>query len=111
MEKILKNMVLTDWALAVAGVVIETGLLVAYRNSLPPQVPLLYTKPWGDEQLVISRWLWVIPVTQLMIGVMGGWFFKTRREEILLKTTVMVTLVVIQIILILGFTRILALVI
>lgn len=111
MEKILKNMVLTNWALAVAGVVIETGLLVAYRNSLPPQVPLLYTRPWGDEQLAISGWLWAIPITQLTIGVVGGWFFKTRREEILLKTAVMVTLVVIQIILILGFTRILSLVI
>ncbi len=111
MEKILKNMVLTNWTLAVAGVVIEIGLLAAYRNSLPPQVPLLYTRPWGDEQLVISRWLWTTPLVQLAIGIVGGWVFKNRREEMLLKIMVMATLAVGQMILVLGFNRILSLVI
>lgn len=110
MEKILKKIALTNWSLAIAGFVIEVGLLTINHNSLPPQIPFLYSRPWGDDQLVANLWLWVIPVIQLIMGISGELVFKTKKEDLLLKTMVISTFTIVQLMLILGFVRIVSLI-
>lgn len=111
MEKILKKIVLTNWSLAIAGAVTEVGLLIINHGSLPPQAPLLYSRPWGDDQLVASLWLWIIPAIQLIIGISGELISKINWEDFLLKTIIMITFTIVQVILILGFVRIISLVV
>lgn len=38
-------------------------------QSLPPEVPLLYSRPWGEERLVAKIWLWLAPGSALVILV------------------------------------------
>ncbi len=48
-------------------------LIIAWRWSLlPPQVPLWYSKPWGDDRLAHPFWLFLLPLGSLFwysIGV------------------------------------------
>jgi len=44
-----------------------TLLLFLKFKSLPPQVPLFYSKPWGEERIPAKIWLWLIPALSLLI--------------------------------------------
>ena len=40
---------------------------IAWRwNTLPPVVPLWFSRPWGTERLAPSVWLFLLPVTSLV---------------------------------------------
>ena len=54
-------------------VVIGLSLIVLaiFWRRLPPEVPLLYSRPYGNSQLVSSWWLWLIPGVSLIIELMG----------------------------------------
>lgn len=92
--------------LAVTAVVMTTGLLVVYRGSFPPEVPLWYSQPWGQDQLTTPVWLWLVPG---LIAAIAGvswigwkWLFKDK----LLATIWMVGGMVAQLILVLAMIRI-----
>lgn len=63
------------WEEKTLRVIIYLNLLLIFINflflglffsSLPPQVPLFYSQPWGKEQLAAPFWLVILPV--------GGFF-------------------------------------
>lgn len=37
------------------------ALIIGSYNFIPPQIPLLYSLPWGDQQLVSTNTLFLIP--------------------------------------------------
>lgn len=41
--------------------------LLAVWRSLPPQVPLFYSRPWGEEQLASPQTLWLLPGLSLAV--------------------------------------------
>ena len=47
MENLKKKLGLWNWRVVAAGIVVGWGLTVIYWKSLPPEVPLLYSRPWG----------------------------------------------------------------
>ena len=47
MEKVLTRLALWNWRVVTMGVVVGVGLLSVYWKYLPPEVPLLYSRPWG----------------------------------------------------------------
>jgi len=46
---------------------LSTCLLLLKFKNLPPQVPLFYSKPWGEERISQKVWLWLIPTLSLFI--------------------------------------------
>jgi hypothetical protein len=46
---------------------LSTLLLFLKFKSLPPQVPLFYSKPWGEERIPAKIWLWLIPSLSMLI--------------------------------------------
>ncbi|OGD86315.1 hypothetical protein A2Z23_00140 [Candidatus Curtissbacteria bacterium RBG_16_39_7] len=44
-----------------------TLLLLLKFQSLPPQIPLFYSKPWGEERIPEKIWLWLIPFISFLI--------------------------------------------
>lgn len=80
----MKQLALWNVRLAVACVVVTVGLLITYRSNLPFQVPLWYSRPWGEEQLASPYWLWLVPALILAIALadyLGGQWLK--KEELL----------------------------
>ncbi|HUV72515.1 MAG TPA: hypothetical protein VMW25_05920 [Clostridia bacterium] len=54
--------------------------LLAKKNSLPPIVPFFYSRPWGEEQLVPSNYLFFIPGFSLAV-----FLFNLQLARLLLK--------------------------
>lgn len=89
--------------------VVLSGLLVVYHKRLPRQVPIWYTKPWGEEQLADPRWLWSEVGLAVGIGLVAGVSSRRTRDGVL-AGMVLASSITAQAILTLGLLRIIILV-
>jgi hypothetical protein len=91
--------------------VVGYGMLVIFWKSIPPQIPLWYSKPWGLAQLEAPVWLFVIPtlstgVTAATAMLQG---FVVKNEPVL-AAIMATTSMVIALLGVFGLLRILLLV-
>lgn len=42
--------------------IVMIGALLLRFNHLPPQIPLFFSKPWGEDQLVDNWMIFLLPV-------------------------------------------------
>ena len=57
------------WGLVLLGL---TMIIVAVKwQALPPEVPLLYSRAYGEEQLVKSGWVWMLPGLMLILELIS----------------------------------------
>lgn len=47
------------------------GYLFITFHRWPPEVPLFYSRPWGEEQLANSDFLWLLPSGALLIAFLN----------------------------------------
>jgi hypothetical protein len=40
-------------------------------HHLPPQIPLFYSQPWGENQLADKTWLWLLPSVSLVFTLIN----------------------------------------
>ena len=112
MEKVLDKLTLWNWRVVTMGVVVGVGLLALYWKYLPPEVPLFYSRPWGEDQLVSPYFLWMIPLLNLVSGVgLGFAASNLGSEDKVLPAIILVSSMIVQLILTLGLIRIVMLVI
>lgn len=45
-------------------------------NTLPPQIPLFYTRPWGEEQLVDFWMVFLLPALVNGLYFLNDYFYK-----------------------------------
>lgn len=101
------------WNILVGSVatVAGFGLVGVFWKLLPPEVPLWYSRPWGQAQLAGPAWLLVLPtITGVVVGgsvVIHRLLFET---EPLLAAISSATSMVIAVLGTLGLFRILILV-
>lgn len=50
---------------------ISIVLLLWQWKHLPPLVPLWYDKPWGAEQLADPHWLFILPLSSLVVYIVN----------------------------------------
>ncbi|MBI2008514.1 hypothetical protein HYS82_02550 [Candidatus Amesbacteria bacterium] len=98
------------WVVTTAGAVVSGGLLAIFFARLPPQVPLWYSRPWGEEQLASPAILWSIPA---VIIILGGISEVVRRKlaDKVLETLLVGAVAGTQVILAVGLVRIITLVV
>lgn len=58
----MKQLYVASFSLAVLTII----LVAARFGSLPPFVPLFYSKPWGEEQLISKIALFAVPLLILI---------------------------------------------
>ena len=59
------NIQIFRWNLAF--IIIQIAFLFWKFNSLPPQVPLYYSLPWGESQLTQTSLLFLLPTISLVL--------------------------------------------
>lgn len=69
---------------------INLALLGLFWFRLPPQVPLFYSHPWGEEQLANPYFLFIFPASILLISV-ANLIVTSFSEEQFLKRTLILT--------------------
>jgi hypothetical protein len=80
-DKILVTIV----ALGLTMVLLSVLSLIIKWQNLPPQVPLFYSKPWGNEQLATKTLLWFLPTLSVVIWLIDLLLIRTllKNDEFL----------------------------
>lgn len=67
MIKIKDRVIKISFQLASTFLLAQIIVLVVFWQQLPPQVPLFYSRPWGQEQLTNPSGLLLLPLASLVI--------------------------------------------
>jgi len=96
--------------LAIAVSVMVGGIVGIMGKSLPSQIPLFYSQPWGEEQLAAPwQMVWPVGISWIAWGI--SWISSRLAKENILSTFVAGTGLVSQFIILLGLVRIVMIVI
>ena len=74
---------------------LQIGLLAWKFATLPPQVPLYYSLPWGQSQLVNSSSLFLLPTISVVILFIDNLFSVSffKNFELLSRLSVVTSLI------------------
>lgn len=84
------------WAICILSILAQTSLLLVSWGKLPPEVPLFYSRPWGEQILAVPIFLYLLPAVALFClllnfllanFILRGDFFLRR---VLLATAILV---------------------
>ena len=107
MQQFLKQIAVFHWFVTIVAVIASVGVWLVFRTSLPPQVPLFYSLPWGEGQLVQPSQLLLLPGIGLSVGIAFGLGAAKIVKETVLVCFMLLTSMIIQIVLLLSLLRIL----
>lgn len=60
------------YGLLIADIIMIAATALSY-NKLPPQIPLYYTHPWGEDQLADIWFIAVIPILLHIFFFINNW--------------------------------------
>lgn len=86
---------------------IITLFIVIFARFLPPKLPLFYSLPWGDDQLVSIQQLLILPATIALITLFNltvSW--QLHQTQSLFKKILQFCSVLVSLILTITFFRI-----
>ncbi len=106
MENTLVKVRMWNWVITAACVAVGVGIWTAFGRRLPPEIPMLYTRPWGEEQLVKPFWLMFLPIMAGGVGSIMGWAAGRLKQELPLTIMILGTSMVFELVIILGMLRI-----
>jgi len=70
-------------SLLIVAVVIMISLFAVKYSMLPPQIPLFYTRPWGEEQLADIWMIFMLPFLMTIFFLFNNYvsnrFFKDNE--------------------------------
>jgi hypothetical protein len=109
-KKIGANLFFWQGILAITSIVTVLGVFLVVGNKLPPQIPLFYSLPWGEEQL--SRPVGLIyPILVVLFSVGLSFISKISKIDRILAAVVSGVGLAGEIILISGIVRIILIII
>ncbi|OIN88233.1 hypothetical protein COW80_01520 [Candidatus Beckwithbacteria bacterium CG22_combo_CG10-13_8_21_14_all_01_47_9] len=57
--------------LAFLAIGLQFIVIALFWHRLPPEVPLLYSRAYGDAQLVNNFWLWLLPLLTFILELIS----------------------------------------
>ena len=62
-----------NWLIGLAEILLIFGglFLLVFWNRLPPEVPWLYSLPWGESQLIPKIWFALTLPIMMMVGIVN----------------------------------------
>lgn len=80
----------------IALIAIQVGLIFVSLPKLPPQIPLFYSRPWGETMLAPNIFIWILPLSNLIICTfnLNLAIFVFKASPLLFKTLFAVSLLV-----------------
>ncbi len=79
-----KSTLITSLVITIGAVATQVSVLWHWWHFLPPLVPLWYTLPWGEAQLVNPSALVIIPLLTLLLGGINSgaiwWLAKSKSN-------------------------------
>ncbi len=75
------NVIISSLQWRYVFLLIQVGLLLFFWKKLPPQVPLFYSLPWGERQLVGPIGFWLLPAICIVISLANFAFISLFFKE------------------------------
>ena len=100
----------TFWAVLLSSVsaLIIIGFLVLNIYSLPPQLPLYYSLPWGNKQLVSLSEFVVLPASIVLISLLNLFISsQLHNSQLVIKRTLSVASLIVALIILITALKIL----
>ncbi len=67
-------------------------IIASIWRFLPPEIPLFYSRPWGQDQLVIYPGIALLPIICLIVFLANTAIARAAaQEEVLIKKTLNIT--------------------
>lgn len=114
MDKIFKFIIKQDIiSLLALGSILANAILVSsflaiFYNQLPSKLPLFYSLPWGEAQLVAKQQFLILPAVLILMGLINGFLaYQLHPAHLVLKKIIMGSLLLISSIILITAIRIL----
>lgn len=83
---LLKDKVISNVLIAcVVAVIIQAALILFNWGKLPQQLPLFYSRPWGDKILAGPLFLWILPLMLIIFTFLNFWLLTKVRDNNFVK--------------------------
>lgn len=88
--------------------VITVCYLILY-NSLPKELPLFYSLPWGENQLIEKQQFFILPTVLLLIGALNiSLTWQLHLSQIILRRVLSLSLLVSSLIIFITAFKVIA---
>lgn len=104
-------MTVLSWRVAITSFVTSVGTLLMFWKYLPPEVPLWYGRPWGQDMLTAKLGLWWIPLIILCLHILGINLSHLLRSDKLLVGLILATTSVSSLVCALALLRIISIIV
>ncbi len=76
------------WIVWVLVLIVAVAYLFFSEGKLPVQVPLFYSRPWGEDQLAQKAYLWLLPGGAFLLSLSNfGFAVFLHKEDAFLART------------------------
>lgn len=62
------KLLLAIFLFSILSVLAQASLILTAAGSLPPQLPLFYSKSWGEPMLTKATFIWILPAICALIS-------------------------------------------
>lgn len=62
--------------LLITGNILMITTFILKLKTLPPQIPLFYSRPWGENQLADTWIIFLIPLILNFLYIINGFLYK-----------------------------------
>ena len=109
-EKVVDRMKVWQWVITAAVLAIGAGVAIIFGKNLPPEIPLFYSRPWGEEQLAKPLSLGIPIGLCVLVAILTGIILGKFKDDKVLAAMLLGSGLIAEIILLLGVLRIVMLV-
>ena len=94
--------------LLAAGV--SAGLILINWKRLPPEIPLYYSRPWGEAQLAPVNLFFLFPLTGAAIIILGAVLSRTNNHHSFLAWAIQISSLVFNLLLLIAVVKIIGII-
>lgn len=105
-EGIVEKLIRWQWTVTAMLVAIGVGIWVVFGRNLPAQLPLFYSRPWGEEQLTGTLFLWWPLLIAVVVAVFASFTARRLNSEKVLAAILVTAGIITEVILLLAVLRI-----
>lgn len=84
------RLALTVYIFCLLSILAQSSLILVSWGKLPPQVPVFYSRPWGEAMLTSPLGLWILPALLATLAMANFFVISNFRQNLFLVRAIVV---------------------
>ena len=94
---------------SIVSIIMITFFILIFFNRLPPELPLFYSLPWGETQLISKERFFILPIIIILTALINSFIASQLHSlQFVLKRILMLSLLLINLIILITVMNILS---